>query len=716
MTVYFNILDAALSYAERGWRVFPCRVRGKEPATSDGFKSATTHRPTIIGWWSSNPNYNIGIATGPGSNLFVLDVDEKPGKASGTATIKAMNVTVPATLTVRTGSGGWQYYFRFPEGSGVTISAGKIGPGIDTRGDGGYVVAPESVHPDTGEKYVWQNDPGGDLADVPPWVLEKLSTAEKPKRAEPVPVVIGENRNSTLMSLAGSMRARGMTRDEIEVAISAVNDSRCSPALPTREIQQIAKHVSVYAPKRPAEAYALTDLGNAERFVAASMADLRYCKERKGWYSWTGQKWDDEGDGFAHARAHDVVRSVRGEAAAGQDADQRKALWAWANKSESSERLRAMVAVAKDRRDIRCSVTDFDADPWALNCENGTLNLRTGQIEPHDPARMCSRLAPVRFVPGARHPTLDAYLDLVTESDPELIAFIQRCLGYSLTGNVGAEVLFLVLGPGGSGKTTLVEALKKMLGDYGGTVAAKTLLAKRASDGHTSDVARMHGRRMIGASEFEKGARLDAALVKGLTGGESIVARNIYEADFEFQPMAKFWLAANDPPVIDDNDTGMWRRVLRIPFDRVIPAEKRSDTAKQEMASDPGVRSALLAWALQGCLEWQARGGGINGLAAPAKVLNATAAYREESNPLADFVAELCETAPEYTCPLADMKRAYKSWCIAERAQPMKLQEFKDRLAKLGIGEDRSAEQRFFRGVRVAGGPVLSKLTNLGVF
>lgn len=481
-------------------------------------------------------------------------------------------------------------------------------------------------------------------------------------------------------SLAGTMRARGMGEEAIVAALMAENAGLEEPMEESR-VRRIAKSVSRYEPKQESAAFfKATDAGNAERF-AFHNPDMRYCTDKKVWMAWDGQRWaeDLEGSVAAH-RALLTVRKIDKDVADCEDSDIRAAMRTWAKKSEGADRLSAMVRVAKTLPEAKCRVTVFDSDPWLLNVANGILDLRRGELRPHDRTVMCSKLAPVSFVPGARHPVLEKYLDQATGGDAGFIAFLQRALGYTLTGDTGAESIFLVLGPGGSGKTTLVEAFKDLLGDYALTAAAKTLLERRGDSGHTSDVARMHGRRMICTSEIAKGKQLDSALLKSLTGGERVVARNIWEADAEFVPMGKFWLAANDAPGIADDDTGMWRRIIRVPFTRVIPEADRDVSIKATLRSDPAARSALLAWALQGCLEWQSRAMGRQGLSVPAVVAKATTAYREQQNPLRDFLEEMCEVGPDRWVEVAALRRAYAEYCRSSAVKPEAPHEFNRRL------------------------------------
>ncbi len=482
-------------------------------------------------------------------------------------------------------------------------------------------------------------------------------------------------------SVAGSLRARGFSHEAILAALTAENANLDDPLEDSR-IERIAKSVSRYEPKER-RFFACSDYGNAERF-AHHNPDIRYSPELETWFYWNGIRWaKDPGGSVAAQQAMATVRGILHEAEACEDSEIRKAILGWARKSEAAERLSAVLRVARSLQDVVVKATAFDTDPWILNVENGILDLRSGDLKSHARGAMCSALAPVRFVPGARHEVLDRYLKVASGGDAEFEAFLQRAVGYSLTGDAGAESLFLLLGPGGSGKTTLVEAIKDMMGDYAATMSAKTIVEKRSESGHSSDIARLLGKRLVITSEIKKGKRLDAELVKSLTGGERIVARQIYEADAEFSPQAKFWVAANHTPAVDNDDSGMWRRLLRLPFDKPIPEADRDPAIKATLRNDPAARSALLAWGLQGCLDWQSRGKGRQGLAVPARVLEATKEYQEEQDPLRDFLDECCELK-NGTAPVSSVRRAYADYCRACGVHPMPPHELNRRLELRG--------------------------------
>lgn len=509
-------------------------------------------------------------------------------------------------------------------------------------------------------------------------IIEGAGVKEEKKKS-PNSVAEANGRNNYLTSIAGTMHHRGVSDEALPAAVAAIN-AGLEPPLPDDEVAGIIKHILRYEPRQQAPVFKATDAGNAERFVFHNQ-DMRYCTDKGEWLAWDGVRWaEDTGGSVAAHRALLTVRKIDADVADCEKAEIRAAMREWAHKSESAERLGAMIRVARSLPGAKCRVTAFDRDPWLLNVENGILDLRRGELRPHDHSVMCSKLAPVRYVPGARSEVLEKYLRQATGGDEGFIAFLQRALGYTLTGDTGAESIFLVLGPGGSGKTTLVEAFKDMLGDYALTAAAKTLLERKGDSGHTSDVARMHGRRMICTSEIAKGKTLDSALLKSLTGGERVVARNIWEADAEFTPMGKFWLAANDAPGVADDDTGMWRRIIRVPFTRVIPEAERDVKVKATLRTDPDARSALLAWALQGCLEWQTRAMGRQGLSVPAVVSKATSAYREEQNPLRDFLDEMCEAGEERWVEVSSLRKAYAEFCRSSGMKPQPPHAFNSRL------------------------------------
>ena len=391
----------------------------------------------------------------------------------------------------------------------------------------------------------------------------------------------------------------------------------------------------------PAGPRPCTDLGNAERLIDRHGADLRYCKPWGKWLVWDGRRWKLDDTGDVARRAKQTVRTIYAEAAAivGDD-DSAKALRStlasWAMKSENRSRIDNMIYLAAPKLPI--TPDEMDQDPWLLTCENGTLDLRTGQIRPHNRDDLITRLAPVEYDPAATCPILDGVLARIFDNHRALIDFVKKAAGYSMTGDTSERCLFILHGTGANGKSTLVETIAAALGDYSLTTPAETLMMRR--DGSVSnDVARLRGARFVSASESEQDRPLAESLVKRLTGGtDQVSARFLYGELFDFKPVGKFWLSTNHKPNIRGVDDAIWSRIRLIPFNVTIPlAEQDKKLAAKLKAELPGI----FAWLVAGCLGWQREG-----LDAPAEVIEASAAYRAEQDKFSGWLDECCEMDP----------------------------------------------------------------------
>lgn len=516
-----------------------------------------------------------------------------------------------------------------------------------------------------------------------------------PKKTAPTSPEAAGGRNNYLTHIAGKLRTSGYVDEGLETALLGANAGLEQP-LDESEVREIARHVSKYTREKT---YNLTDAGNGERFAETSAGDLRYVPQVDKWYSWSGKLWEeDRKGGKAMQRAINVARGIYADAEKTKDDDIAKRLKSWARESEDVRQLEAMIKIARSLDGLRCPITAFDADPWALNTPGGILDLRAGTIRAHDPQSLCSKMTNGSYDPEARSEVFDRYLADATEGDEEMAGFLARAMGYSLTGDVGAQSLFMVIGAAGSGKTTLIELLNHLLGDYATVVRPETLLTKKNDEGPRNDLAAINGRRLVAVSEIEKGKTFASAVVKSLAGSDTICARYLYGEPFTFKPVCKIWLSANDAPAVSVNDDGMWRRIIRIPFNNVIPEAKRDPTLPGKLAS-PECMSAIMAWAVRGCLDWQARGGGQRGLALPAKIREAIAEYRQEVNPLNDFLFECCEAVEGVETSQKDLRDAYQAWCRANMGRPMAPLPFVMNMK--GRGFVYNSDSRTFAGVRL---------------
>jgi putative DNA primase/helicase len=414
----------------------------------------------------------------------------------------------------------------------------------------------------------------------------------------------------------------------------------------------------------------LTDLGNAQRLVEFHGDDLRYVAAWRKWLVWDGTRWAVDDTGEVYRRAEEAVRLMYREASLMQDSGDRKKLSGWARQSEAKKRIDNMIALAQFQPGIAITPDDLDNDIWLLNAQNGTVDLRTGHLRTHNRDDLITKLAPVHYDPNAECPTFKAFLERVLPSE-DLRRFVQRAVGYSLTGDVSERALFILHGTGKNGKSTLLETIRAALGDYALQTPAETLMAKSAG-GIPNDVARLKGSRFVSASETEAGHRLAESTVKQLTGNDTISARFMRAEWFDFRPTHKIFLATNHRPEIRGTDNAIWDRIKLVPFDVRIPASEQDprllETPKGEL---PGI----LRWAVEGCIEWQ-RGG----LEPPVEVQMATDTYRADMDPLAQFIDDCLVYSRDAVTPSSLIWNRYLSWAEENYERPVNRRIFTDRL------------------------------------
>ncbi|KAB2912483.1 MAG: hypothetical protein F9K30_20700 [Dechloromonas sp.] len=451
-----------------------------------------------------------------------------------------------------------------------------------------------------------------------------------------------------------------------------------------------------------------TDLDASLRFVAAAKATLRYCPGVE-WLVWDEQRWAPGGEAEAMELAKRTARNwvLYWSAKLAGNPDDRflKKKFSTALALESGSHLRAAVELAKTDASLRIDACELDRDQWLLNVQNGTLDLRTGQLRPHRKDDYITKLAPVAYVPDATHPMLEKYLEHIRSCSPEMADFIARCFGAALTGDASAESLFLLQGDGASSKTTGIEAIASMLGDYAVKLRFESFcLSKngRSPGSASPDLISLRGARLAYASEGDQSAKLDAGTVKELTGKESLTARPLYKDPVNFVQTWKLWLVSNYDPKAESDDTGIWRRVIKVHFE-VVPVEKRDPRVKEALANDPGARSALLSWCLKGCLDWQRRGGGRVGLAVPDSVMAITNEYREKQDLLGEWWSELMATdgkmMPGGQTGGGLIRWHYERWCKEQGATPVQAKRFRAFLEGKGLKPHRSAGIRGWEGI-----------------
>ncbi|WP_343618681.1 phage/plasmid primase, P4 family [Ralstonia sp.] len=440
-----------------------------------------------------------------------------------------------------------------------------------------------------------------------------------------------------------------------------------------------------------------TDLSNALLFAKRHREKLRYCEQWGKWLVWTGTHWTLDNRRTAERFAGEMVQSLYAEAASHEAPERRIRISKQANKLESRNALMSMLQLAKGYLAIEMS--ELDTDPWLLNCKNGTLDLRTGELYPHKPEDYITHCLDTAYEADAQCPAWASFLSAVFSGDEEIIKFAQRAVGYSLTGDVREQKLFMLWGAGSNGKSTFLEVLQGLLKGYAKQAAPNVLLAKRGDD-HPTAIADLRGCHMVVCSESGEGRRLDETLVKQLTGGDLIRARHMRQDYFEFTPTHKLWLATNHRPTIKGTDHAIWRRILLVPFCQTFHEHGSGKTPIKDLSLKDklcGELPGILAWAVRGCLAWQK-----DGLTPPAAVLQATEGYQGEMDVIASFIAERCVT--EDGDAIETSKRlyeAYVDWCKENGETPEIRRKFGQRITEKGFQRYTSNGVRY-RGIKLA--------------
>jgi len=651
--------------------------------------------PTLedIGIWERDFNPPLwGVVTGGVSGIVVIDVD-KPK-------LRAIFDKVGLSPHIQTPRGGFHYWFRHP-GHSVKTMAGIL-QDIDIRGDGGFinVIGKRTdgeyktlIPPSPDALYAWDT-----LPDQIAKALVRQTTQAPPVEGGIIPAT---KRNATLARIAGTLRTKGLSEDAIEPALQAINIASCKPPLEADEVASIAHSIARYQPTEDVETgegmtVTNTDTGNAVRLVRLFGERLRYCYEQNCWYVWTGKVWQrDLGARISHY-ATKTAKSIYVEASKETDTAAAKELAKHAMQSESNHRIVAMIARAESQPGTPIEVHEIDQDNWLLNCANGTVDLRTAELLPFNKDHYITHIIATKYDPEATCPIFDRFMDRVTRGDMELMAYIQKCVGYSLTGDTRTELVFFVYGEGQNGKSTFISTIRVLLGCYAHRVSPDIFMQMKGkgSGGPKESLANLRGKRFVAASEIEEGRRLHMSLVKSLTGAETITADRKYEHEIEWQPTHHLWLSGNYRPEIRDDSIAAWRRLKIVPFTVHIPDEEKDEALKFKLLDElPGI----LAWAVRGCLAYQK-----DGLRDPQAVTQATSDYRKENDILGIFIDECCIVEDGATITNTGLRAGVKAWCIGSGLDSLNTHQVKRFMLARGFeqGISSGGKHRIWKGIR----------------
>ena len=439
-----------------------------------------------------------------------------------------------------------------------------------------------------------------------------------------------------------------------------------------------------------------TDLGMAKRLILAFRDDVRYLPTSKTWIHFDSTRWLRDDTGEVRRKAHKTIEMIFDEAMKMDDEDRDE--WVkFALLSEGEARINAMINEARWLEGVAIMPTMLDADPYLLNVLNGTVDLRTGMLLPHDRNHLITKIAPVFYDAEAQCPRWLAFLERV-QPEAETRDFLRRSAGYSLTGITTAQVFFFLYGRGQNGKSVFIEMLGELLGitdtGYWGKTKADTVMhIGKPQSGANNDLADLFGKRMISVSELEEGMRLNEGLIKDLTGDEAITARQLYEKNVTWKPTFKLWFYGNCKPEIRGTDGGIRRRPKMIPFKVIIPDDEKDDTLKEKLKAE---LSGILNWAIAGCLEYQR-----DGLGSARQVDEETEQFLTEMDVIGTFLDECCEKSAT-DLSASQFYEVYAAWAKSNNEFVKTNRKFGMSLTDRGYSKDRRTAGFFYLGVRLS--------------
>lgn len=715
---------------------------GKRPRFKDWQKQFSRDHKQIKSWQEKWPQTNFGLLPEQ-SEMVVVDIDTYNGGDVDTLGLSGLDMM---TMTSKTPNGGLHLFYAVPEN--LVIPYGReIYPAIELPRM--VVIPPSIVRAVKTDNelrpYEWIAPPEIACAPLPETIIGLIKQLNQPQTTPHSPNVRdlhpyvakalnGEidklratpegNRNRQLNAsardLANFIPEGGISEKRI---IDELTPVARQIGLDDREIERTIQSGINYGIKRPRKVrgggksrneppsgttqrnnysgggngatgpppeppnskdYPLTEFGNAERFVAQHGDELRYCFDWKCWLVWNGQRWVKDKEHEVFRRAKQTIRSIYQQASQTYDSAERTKLATWAIRSEKEKMTRDMVSLARGEG-LSISPDKLDCHKWVLNCENGMLNLKDGKLYGHHKDNYLTKMVNASYNPDAKCPRWVQFLDEIFGCDEGLIGFVQRAIGYTLTGDVSGQCFFFCHGSGANGKSVFIETIQGIMGrDYSCSIRADSLMLRDKSRAANNDIAKLRGSRFVTSNETNEGQRLDESLIKQVTGKDTITARFLYGEEFDFVPEFKLWIRGNHKPRIEGVDDGIWRRVMFVPFTQTIPANKCDPYLADRLKNE---YDGILAWAVRGTLEYLQAG-----LRPPEVVLQANQEYRTEMDEVGRFLAECSQ--PTGFVSAKNLYDRYESWSYAAGGQPRSKTWFGRKMTSKGFSREPHPQTR----------------------
>lgn len=737
-----SMKDYAVAYIKpngnrHALKVFPLVQNGKTPAIKGGrgCLDASTDCEQVNTWWNTFPYANIGISTGEDNGIIVIDVDIDLEKdIDGSEGLKALEKKLgklPETWEAITGRGGRHLYFKYPAGHSISNSASSIAEGVDVRGNGGYVVAPPSIH-SNGRGYEWEVEHYPNeipLAELPPKWIEALENtvgrgkkhASKQPSSEgrfTLPDKIPEGqRNTTLFKYAASMRAQRVLPSEISNALVSANLNRCTPPLSNADVIRIYNSALRYPEGTAADQMQMdeqsahsvkpadfSDAGNAMSFYMINKDRLLWC-DALGWLIWDGRRWDvnqHKATDAAIKFSETMLQEAFEEYKSAQEMDENgkvsipervKQYMAHARKTRSRSGIQNFMELSKAWFAVKA--IDLDAQPFHLNTPGGVFDLRTGELIQNKPEQLYTRIT--NAVPSNDGEQMwQDFLNLITEKDEDLKRYLQVAAGSCAIGTILYEGLWVAVGGGRNGKSTYFNAISRVLGDYSGSIDSTILTTDKQNRG--ASLATLRGKRFVTCGELEEGQRLSVQTLKRLASTDDLTIEQKYRDPETIKPSHHISLFSNFLPRVGSTDNGTWRRLNVIPFNATMPAGSNDIPNYAAMLAEKA-GGAILTWIIKGAITFSLLGYHLPDC---KRVTEATAVYKQRENWLQLFLSERCVSEKGAKIRCGDLYTAYKQYAAESGDYVRRLADFNAAMESAGFQQTSGGGNRkYWFGVRL---------------
>jgi putative DNA primase/helicase len=432
---------------------------------------------------------------------------------------------------------------------------------------------------------------------------------------------------------------------------------------------------------------------NAQHFLLTHGHNVKRAPELGRWYLWNGAWWEEDRLDRVLDMAADVIDELRSWVAEAEGPDEFKRRSSHYQASAKAGRREALLSIVGADRDVVVAVDQLDAHPLLLTCRNGTVDLTTGDLIPANRDHLITRGVSIDYDPDAVSELWESFITTTFNGDVDLTGFVRRLLGYCCSGEVREHIIPVATGPGSTSKSTTVGVVTDILGDHAIT-APEGLVITHGHEPHPERLAVIRGRRLVVSAELEQRAVLAEGVVKMLSGGDTISAREMYGRRFNFKPSHKVLLVTNHRPRVYGTDTGIWRRLRIVPFERVIATEDQDPTLRRRLVEEHG--PAVLAWLVRGAVEWHK-----DGLGEAEAVAAATERYRSTQDTMGAFLAECTMQVPTTRTKVGDLFEVWRTWCEEAGERPGRKQDFSAALEEHGIVIETYQNARLARGIGI---------------